>query len=135
MDADAEGVVAFLIGYADFAGNTGLPVSESTDSSSVTVSKSAPTVAIVGAPPMFMSLAPIPVSFEFSKPVTGFDIGDIQLTNGAASGFVAVATDTYTAVVTPTGLGDLVIGVPAGAAVDAADEVRPLTSKKHLKPY
>lgn len=120
VDADAEGVVAFLIGYADFAGNTGLPVSESTDSSSVTVSKSAPTVAIVGAPPMFMSLAPIPVSFEFSKPVTGFDIGDIQLTNGAASGFVAVASDTYTAVVTPTGLGDLVIGVPAGAAVDAA---------------
>ncbi len=117
---DADGVIPFSIGYADLAGNAGVPVSESTDSSSVNVNKTAPTVAIEGAPASFVSLEPIPVVFQFSKPVTGFDLTDIQAINGAAGAFVAVDADTYSAVVTPTGLGDLVIGVPAGAARDAA---------------
>ncbi len=117
---DTEGVVDFSITYTDSAGNAGAPVSESTDSSSVLVNISSATVTIAGAPATFNTLAAIPVSFEFSKPVTGFELGDIQTTNGAAGGFVAVDADTYTAAVTPTGLGDLVIAVPAGAAVDAA---------------
>jgi beta-glucanase (GH16 family) len=117
---DADGVIPFSIEYADFAGNAGDPVSASTDGSSVTVSTSAPTVAILGAPATFVTLAPIPVEFQFSKPVTGFDVSDIQVTNGGAGGFVAVDGATYTATVTPTGLGDLVIGVAAGAAEDIA---------------
>ena len=117
---DAEGVIAFAIAYADFAGNSGVPVSESTDASSVTVNTTAPIVAIQGAPAAFSTLAAIPVSFQFSKPVNGFDVSDIQVSNGAAGGFVAVDSATYTATVTPTGLGNLVIGVPAGAATDAA---------------
>ena len=117
---DAEGVIAFAIAYADFAGNSGLPVSESTDASSVNVNTTAPIVAIQGAPATFSTLTAIPVSFQFSKPVSGFDVSDIQVSNGAAGGFVAVDNATYTATVTPTGLGNLVIGVPAGAATDAA---------------
>jgi len=117
---DVEGVVPFSIAYADFAGNSGVPVSESTDSSSVTVNNTAPVVTILGAPATLNTLAPIPLTFQFSKPVIGFGVGDIQVSNGAAGGFVAVDGATYTAAVTPTGLGDLVIGVPAGAATDAA---------------
>ena len=117
---DAEGPITFSITYSDFAGNDGVPVSETTDASSVNVNTTAPTVAIVGAPPTFATLAPIPLSFEFSKAVTGFDVSDIQVSNGAAGGFVAVAADTYTAAVIPTGLGNVLIGVPAGAATDAA---------------
>ncbi|MDH3510526.1 MAG: family 16 glycosylhydrolase [Gammaproteobacteria bacterium] len=121
-DADADGVIPFSIAYADFAGNAGVgvPVSATTDASSVTVSLDAPTVSIVGAPVSFTTLAPIPVSFQFSKPVSGFDVGDIQVTNGAAGGFVTVDGANYTANVTPNGLGNLVIGVPAGAATDVA---------------
>lgn len=117
---DPEGEVTFSIDYADFAGNSGATVSESTDSSSVIVSTTSATVTIVGAPATFNTLAPIPLSFEFSKPVTGFDLNDIEVTNGAAGNFAAVDGDTYTADVTPTGIGNLVIGVPAGAAADAA---------------
>jgi beta-glucanase (GH16 family) len=117
---DAEGPITFSIEYADFAGNVGVPVSETTDGSSVNVNTTSATVVILGAPATFNTLAPIPVTIEFSKAVTGFDVSDIQVTNGAAGGFVAVDAETYTAAVIPTGLGDLVIGVPAGAATDAA---------------
>ena len=86
---EAEGVLSFSIDYADFAGNAGPSVSDTTDASSVTVNTNAATVVIQGAPASFVTLAPIPVSFEFSKPVTGFELGDIGVTNGAASGFVA----------------------------------------------
>jgi beta-glucanase (GH16 family) len=116
---DPEGVVTFSIGYADIAGNSGPTVTETTDSTSVLVNISAPTVTITGAPETFATLAPIPVSFEFSKLVTGFELDDVAVTNGGASGFVAIDGETYSAVVTPTGLGNLVIGVPAGAASDA----------------
>ena len=127
-DADDEGAIPFSITYADFAGNAGVPVSTTTDSSSVTVSTDAPEVVIEGAPSTFMTLASISVSFTFRNletliflavPVIGFDVGDIQVTNGGARNF-AGAGASYTADVVPTGLGDLVIGVAAGAAADAA---------------
>ena len=47
-DQDPDGVIPFSITYADFAGNAGIPVSTTTDSSSVTVSSDAPEVVIRG---------------------------------------------------------------------------------------
>jgi len=116
---EAEGVLTLTIDYADFAGNVGPAVSDTTDSSNVTVNTNAPGVSITGAPASFSTLSAIPVNIEFSKPVTGFDLADIAVINGSASGLVASAGDSYSAIVTPTGLGNLVIGIPAGAALDA----------------
>ncbi len=64
------------------------------------------------------------INFAFNKIVTGFDAGDIQVTNGSiVSGSFAVDTTDlmlYTARFLPDGLGDLMLFVPANAAQDAA---------------
>ncbi|UCG73024.1 MAG: glycoside hydrolase family 16 protein [Chromatiales bacterium] len=116
--ADADGVIPFTIEFLDLASNPGVPVTTSTDGSSVTLDTTAPTVAIEGAPAAFVSLDPFPVTFQFSEPVTGFDADDIDVTNGAAGNFAGSGA-TYTADITPSGVGTLVIGVAAGSAVDA----------------
>ena len=116
--ADADGVIPFSIEFIDLASNPGVPATTTTDSTSVTLDTTAPTVTIEGAPAAFVSLDPLPVTFQFSEPVTGFEVGDIEVTNGAA-GNLAGNGATYTADITPTGVGSLVIGVAAGAAVDA----------------
>jgi len=117
---EAQGVITFVINYADFAGNAGVPVTNTTDASSVTVDTIAPTVAIAGEPepPAFTTLDPIPLQFTFSEPVIGFEVGDIQVTNGGVGNLAGDGT-SFTADVTPTGIGNLTVGVPAGAAADA----------------
>ena len=122
VTAGEDGAIGFSIAYADLAGNAGAPVSTTTDASSVTADTIPPTVSIGGATAPFATLAPIPVTIQFSELVTGFDVSDIQVDPmfGAAGGFAAVDDANYTATVTPTGLGDLVIGVLAGAAADFA---------------
>ncbi|OQX98723.1 MAG: hypothetical protein B6I20_10730, partial [Bacteroidetes bacterium 4572_117] len=61
------------------------------------------------------------LSFEFSEDVTGFVIDDITVGNGAASNFVAVDGNTYTADITPDGNGNITIDVAAAVAIDAAN--------------
>ena len=65
------------------------------------------------------------VTITFSENVTGFAQSDISLTDSTAT---AVLTDftienakEYTAIITPTTNGDVVISVPAGVAKDAAE--------------
>lgn len=118
--AAVDGAVTFSIAYTDLAGNAGAPVSSSTDSSSVTIDTTAPTVAIVGAPATFTTLDPIPVMFEFSEAVTGFTLADIQVTNGTRSGFAAIDADTYMVNVRPNGNGNLTVAVAANIAADIA---------------
>ena len=55
----------------------------------------------------------------FNEAVTGFALTDLTVTNGTASNLTGSGT-TYTADITPNGQGDLVIGVAAGVAQDAA---------------
>ncbi len=58
----------------------------------------------------------IPLTITFNLPVSGFDQGDIAVTNASLSGFTAVSTQTYTATLTPAGLGPMSLTIPAGAA-------------------
>lgn len=60
------------------------------------------------------------VTITFSEDVTGFVIGDITVTNGAASNFVAVSGSVYTADITPTTAGAVTVDVAAGVCADAA---------------
>lgn len=63
---------------------------------------------------------PFDVTATFSEPVTGFELADLQITNGTASNGQMVSASVYTATITPAADGDVVIGIPAGAAQDAA---------------
>ena len=61
------------------------------------------------------------VSASFSEAVEGFEIGDISVTNGELSNFVATnAGLAYTFDVTPQASGDVTLKVQAGVARDGA---------------
>ena len=86
----------------------------------VTVDVSRPTVEITGVPTT--ANAAFEVTITFGEDVTGFEADDISPTGSAT----ATVTDwsgsgaDYTAEITPTADGDLVIQVPADVAVDGA---------------
>lgn len=67
--------------------------------------------------------SPFPVRVAFPDAVNGFAVGDIAVTNGAASNFVKVDGRTYTFDVTPAGEGIVSVTVIAGAVTDAAGNV------------
>lgn len=54
-------------------------------------------------------------TFTFGEAVSGFVIGDISVTNGAASAFGGSGA-VYTATITPTTDGDVTVSVAEGAA-------------------
>jgi len=92
-------------------------------SSSVTISNldaTKPSVQIQDAPSSLVNQEAFNTTYEFSEDVTGFVVGDITITNGTASNFVAVDGNTYTADITPSGAGNLKIDVAAGVSQDAA---------------
>ena len=62
---------------------------------------------------------PFTATFTFSEAVTGFELGDIVVANGAVSEFGG-AIDVYTATITPETVGALTISVAEGASDDAA---------------
>ena len=62
---------------------------------------------------------PFTVTVTFSEAVTGFEIGDVTVGNGAASNFAGTGT-TYTFDVAPAADGAVTIDIAANVAVDAA---------------
>ncbi|WP_419741247.1 Ig-like domain-containing protein [Ruegeria sp.] len=80
-----------------------------------------PTVSITRAPDEVTTTRPFTVTVTFSEAVSGFEAGDVDVSNGAASPPVQGSdVKTYTVAITPDGTGDLEIGVGAGVARDAA---------------
>ena len=60
------------------------------------------------------------VTFEYDETVSGFELGDIQVTNGTASNFAAIVSgQKWSADITPTNDGDVSVTLPAGIATDA----------------
>ena len=55
----------------------------------------------------------------FSESVTGFDAGDVSLSNGTLSTFVGSGA-SYSFDVTPTADGVVTLSVPANSSLDAA---------------
>jgi hypothetical protein len=76
-----------------------------------------PTITTTASNPT--NLASIPFTVTFNKDVTGFTAGDVSVTNGTLSGFTTVNARTYTFNVAPTADGNVIINIPAGAAVDS----------------
>ncbi|TPE42396.1 Ig-like domain-containing protein [Pontibacter mangrovi] len=75
------------------------------------------TVATTAADP---TNAPFTATFSFSEEVLGFELGDITVTNGAASEFIKVDGQTYTVLVTPAADGEVGVALAAGVARDEA---------------
>ncbi len=86
---------------------------------SIEADLSAPTVTITSAAADPIDGA-FTASFTFSEAVTGLAIGDITVSNGTTSGFIAVNSTVYTAEVTPTTDGTVTIDINADVAEDAA---------------
>ncbi len=79
----------------------------------------APTVSITTASTDPTSGA-FTATFTFSEDVTGFEAGDIAVSNGAASNFLATSATVYTATITPVADGSTTVDVAADKATDAA---------------
>ncbi len=76
-----------------------------------------PAVEIQNAPTN--TNAAFTVTFQFDEDVTGFELSDIQVVNGAASDFMTVDANTYTALITPAAEGQVTIDVAASVAVNS----------------
>ena len=63
---------------------------------------------------------PFTVGVSVSEPVSGFEIGDLELVNATASDFSMSSDTEYSVVLTPETLGDVSIAVAADAMTDAA---------------
>ena len=78
-----------------------------------------PEVTIEG-PTEPVGMAGFEVTITFSEPVTGFELEDIQVTNGTASNFTKVSPQEYTATITPEAPGEVKVEVGEDFAEDAA---------------
>ncbi|WP_417498113.1 Ig-like domain-containing protein [Maricaulis sp.] len=58
------------------------------------------------------------IAVNFDEPVTGFDVTDLTVGNGAASNFAGSGT-AYSATITPAADGAVTVDIAAAAAVDA----------------
>ena len=63
---------------------------------------------------------PFEVTIIFEEPVKGFELEDIQVTNGTASDFTQVSAQVYTATITPQGMGKVKVEVGENVAEDEA---------------
>lgn len=79
-----------------------------------------PTLTISSTSSEPTNVSPIHVTFTFSKNVTGFTAGDINVGNGMVDTFNGVDSSTYTADIIPSGQGLVTVDVGNGAAEDSA---------------
>lgn len=108
-----DGAYTVTLTYQDAAGNA----AASTSVSGVTIDTSSPAVTISSSAANPTRTSPIPVSFTFSKSVTGFVVGDITVTNGSAGNFSGSGT-TYSADITPATDGLVLVNVGSSVAED-----------------
>ncbi len=76
-----------------------------------------PEVTIEG-PTEPLGIAGFKVTITFSEPVEGFELEDIQVTNGTASKFTKISPQEYTATITPEGTGEVRVEVSGDVAED-----------------
>ena len=108
----SEGIFGIELVVQDASGN------HSSAFAQVTV-EAPPTVSIDNAPSVVKYLEPFAVEIVFSKPVTGFELGDIQVTHATVSTLTGSGS-TYTATLEPISACDgITIDIPASVATVA----------------
>ena len=102
----------------------------------VRLDKVGPSVTITGPPETTATTLfgmPFDVTFEFHEAVTEFDVGDISLGGNATAtvgNFMTVSGTTYTATITPTTEGFVLVTAQANTAKDAASNRNAATSSR-----
>jgi cyclophilin family peptidyl-prolyl cis-trans isomerase len=110
------GTYAVTATATDPAGNA----ATANNGSGLVIDLTPPNVAITSTTTGPTTAPSFPVTFEFTKNVTGFTAADITVVSGTVSNFVAVDGNTYTATIAPTINGNVSVSVAANAATDAA---------------
>jgi hypothetical protein len=115
-DGDGTITVDLDAGVAqDAAGNDNIAAPQFSIVSNI----SEPTVSITSTESNPTNAGTIPLEIEFSEDVTGFVVGDIDVSGGVLSNFSGSGAN-YTVDVTPSADGTITVDVPAGVAQDAA---------------
>ncbi len=113
-DADTNNIYKLKIIASDGLNTT----SQFVDVSVSDLDEIAPATSITSAASSTVNGA-FDVTITFSENVTGFDISDLDLTNGTASNFSGSGA-SYNATITPSANGTVVVNVLAEVAVDAS---------------
>ncbi|MCF8880041.1 Ig-like domain-containing protein [Hyphobacterium sp. SN044] len=113
--------LAFAAGQniTDRAGNALVNTTPTGANESYTLDNTAPTVSISSSASAPVT-GPFQITVSFNEDVTGFDLSDLTVGNGAASNFSATDARTYTATITPVVTGNVTVDVTTGAAQDTA---------------
>lgn len=82
-----------------------------------------PLLEIRDMPGVVADDTPFDVRLVFSESVTGFELGDIRVSNGAPSDLVMLDGASWTVTINPDTTGDVVLSVAAGAAQALDDGV------------
>ncbi len=79
-----------------------------------------PSVSVSSSAPDPLNFTPVPVNITFSEAVTGFNVSDITVGNGTASNLQTSDNISWTADISPTGMGAFSLEIYAGVAQDLA---------------
>ena len=116
VDSNLVNTYSVTYNVSDVAGNAADQVSRTVN----VVDTTSPDVSIINQPVAVNNLTPYTVTFQFSEAVSGFVGTDITVVNGTANVFTLIDSDTYTADITPNGVGNILLSVAANVAQDAA---------------
>ncbi len=112
--SSTNGTKTIYVKYADTAGNETTPVSDT-----IILDTQKPTVTITSTESNRTNADPIPITITFNESVSGFELSDIAVSNGAATNLSGSGT-TYTADVIPYGELTITVDVYSDVAQDTA---------------
>lgn len=117
-----EGTASITISYSDLTGNAGTAVSATTDNSTVTIDRTAPTISVASNPANLRSGQTSVITFTVSESVSDFVQSDVSVSGGTLANWSAVSGTSYTAEFTPTANSnaDGLIDVATSKFTDAA---------------
>ena len=78
-----------------------------------------PLEVTLSGPTYTLGIHPADVDITFSESVTGFEQGDVTVSNGTVTGFSGSGA-SYTATITPAANGTVTVDVPANVAINGA---------------
>ncbi len=96
-----SGVAAILISYSDVAGNPGVNRTTTTNSSNVTIDRTAPTMTILSSASTFKIGSTATITFTASEATTNFIQSDVTVAGGTLTNWTAVSSTVYRATFTP----------------------------------
>ncbi|MDO6391796.1 Ig-like domain-containing protein [Pontibacter sp. BT731] len=116
--ADGQGTVAISLAAAkatDLAGNA----NTASNKLEIAYDLKRPKVTLSSEAPLIVK-APFTVKFTFDEAVTGFAAADISVQNATAGSLKAESATVYTATISPTSDGEVVVSLAENKATDEA---------------